>query len=454
MKGRTIDGDGRPDLGLRLTGRWNGERALERVNALLQEAGATLKELFASGLAQTHLSDGVKDDAAEMARTADRTETLAARVVEELEEMSVTIDEIAHAIDRSGAGEGRSAGAGAQESALESVRRLAAQISSWAETNRTLSSASERIAGSVSVVGEIARQTNLLALNAAIEAARAGEAGRGFAVVAGEVRKLADRSSQYAREIGEVVSVIKEQAGTSLRNMEAALASATESLEKARLTDESLRTITLKATKIVREVSARMEEVSAQATVGRQLADRIAEAGEAVARSTIGIYSRLCAFRLDATDREVESLLLEAAEEFRRTLERDVREGRLAAEALFDEAYIPVAGERHTNRAVEYFDGRILPLLRGWAARHPSLVYVVAMDRNGFMPTHLLRARAGVIMKDPVSQAGARSGRFIGQAFRRPLEAGGELVVDVAVPIAVGGRPWGCLRVGYLPQTG
>ncbi|ABW67804.1 methyl-accepting chemotaxis protein [Desulfosudis oleivorans] len=63
--------------------------------------------------------------------------------------------------------------------------------------------AMQDIAGKISIIEEIARQTNLLALNAAIEAARAGDAGRGFAVVAAEVRKLAERSGQAAKEIGE-----------------------------------------------------------------------------------------------------------------------------------------------------------------------------------------------------------------------------------------------------------
>jgi methyl-accepting chemotaxis protein len=86
------------------------------------------------------------------------------------------------------------------------------------ETMRGINDSSRRIADIIGVIDGIAFQTNILALNAAVEAARAGEQGRGFAVVAGEVRNLAQRSAQAAKEIKGLIdaSVERVASGTLL----------------------------------------------------------------------------------------------------------------------------------------------------------------------------------------------------------------------------------------------
>jgi len=85
-------------------------------------------------------------------------------------------------------------------------------------TMRDISSSSQRIAEITTLINGIAFQTNILALNAAVEAARAGEQGRGFSVVASEVRNLAQRSAQAAKEIEGLIaeSVRRVQTGTEL----------------------------------------------------------------------------------------------------------------------------------------------------------------------------------------------------------------------------------------------
>src|SRR5262249_26074920 len=83
--------------------------------------------------------------------------------------------------------------------------RGGAVVAQAVETMSRIEESSRNISDIIGVIDEIARQTNLLALNAAVEAARAGEAGRGFAVVASAVRSLAQRSSQAAKDIKDLI---------------------------------------------------------------------------------------------------------------------------------------------------------------------------------------------------------------------------------------------------------
>lgn len=90
------------------------------------------------------------------------------------------------------------------------------------ETMKDIATSSQKVADIISVIDGIAFQTNILALNAAVEAARAGEQGRGFAVVAGEVRTLAQRSAEAAREIKSLIGASTERVDSGARLVEGA----------------------------------------------------------------------------------------------------------------------------------------------------------------------------------------------------------------------------------------
>lgn len=129
-----------------------------------------------------------------------RTEEQAAS----LEETSASMEEIA-SIVKNNADNAQHANQSATATRAEADRGgqvIAQAVSAMARIEES----SHRISDIIGVIDEIARQTNLLALNAAVEAARAGEAGRGFAVVATEVRSLAQRSSQAAKDIKELIT--------------------------------------------------------------------------------------------------------------------------------------------------------------------------------------------------------------------------------------------------------
>ena len=126
------------------------------------------------------------------------------------------------------------------------------------DTMRGINDSSRRIADIIGVIDGIAFQTNILALNAAVEAARAGEQGRGFAVVAGEVRSLAQRSADAAKEIKSLItaSVERVEQGSQL-------------VDQAGTTMEEVVTAIRRVTDIMGEISAASsEQASGVAQVG------------------------------------------------------------------------------------------------------------------------------------------------------------------------------------------
>ncbi len=120
------------------------------------------------------------------------------------------------------------------------------------ETMQGINASSNKIADIISVIDGIAFQTNILALNAAVEAARAGEQGRGFAVVAGEVRSLAQRSAEAAKEIKTLItaSVERVEQGSAL-------------VDQAGATMTEVVTAIRRVTDIMGEISAASSEQSA-----------------------------------------------------------------------------------------------------------------------------------------------------------------------------------------------
>ncbi len=165
-------------------------------------------------------SDDILDQSTGISAAADalakRTETQAAA----LEETAASIDELTKSVKNAAdmAGEASDVAKGAEASAEDSQRVVKDALNAM----DLIEESSKQIAQIISVIEEIAFQTNLLALNAGVEAARAGEAGRGFSVVASEVRALAQRASDAAKDIGDLITTSTEQVADGVKMVEEA----------------------------------------------------------------------------------------------------------------------------------------------------------------------------------------------------------------------------------------
>jgi methyl-accepting chemotaxis protein len=157
--------------------------------------------------------------------------------------------------------------------AREGIENVRQNIGSMDETTTQVSRASaemqeleefaQLIHGIVNVIKEIAGQTNLLALNAAIEAARAGEAGRGFAVVADEVRKLAERTTRSATEVGEIIGQLSGKVQQVVATMNVVVQKVNITQEEARKTANTMEGIAITAVDTAK-ANQRISSVSQQ----------------------------------------------------------------------------------------------------------------------------------------------------------------------------------------------
>jgi len=224
-----------------------------------------------------------------------RTEQQAAAVVEtaaSMEELTSTV-----ALNAENAGQARRLSEQAAQKAAQGCQVSRSVI----ETMRNVQGSAHRISEITTVINGIAFQTNILALNAAVEAARAGEQGKGFAVVAGEVRNLASRSAQSAKEIESLIQEsvgyvdtgfrLVEQAGSAMAEIETSVAQVRDIMsEIASATDEQSRGIT--------QIAQAMSEMDTTTQQNAALVEESSAAANSLEEQALKLEEAVSVFRV------------------------------------------------------------------------------------------------------------------------------------------------------------
>jgi len=421
-----------------------------------------------------------------------------AAVFVELKRVAAEMDRAISRIDEAGAKarsisqQGVAESAGSQDAvagALDRIRGLVGEVQAVGGRLSGLDGALGEVAGMSSRIGRIATQTNLLALNATIEAARAGERGKGFAVVASEVKSLARDAAQTSGGIDDTVlrlaATVQELQGANEKTAASAkevgggvgaIQGAVEHFgRQLQVIEARVSDIALAAGSTRSECGHMLDRVEEVSRAAARTQERIRAADSCLAH-VLGSSEALMAFIVASGHRTQDTPVIEAALRTAAAValafERALAQRQLSLEALFDEAYQPVAGT-DPPQVLTAFTGladAVLPgLLEPVLALDPRLVFCVAVDRNGYLPTHnrafshpqgrdpawnAAHCRQRRLFADRTGLAAARNqAPFLLQTYRRDMGTGkAVLMKDVSAPVSVAGRHWGAVRLGFRAQ--
>ena len=181
----------------------------------------------------------------------------------------------------------------------QQVQQSNSALSDMVASMTAIRESSNKVAKIIKAIDEIAFQTNILALNAAVEAARAGEAGMGFAVVAGEVRSLAQRSAQAARDTAVLLeeSIARSQEGSGrVEQVAQSITSITDNVLRVRGMVEEVRQASAQQSQGIDQVTqtlAQMESVTQSTAATAEESAAASEELNAQAETSMGAVRRL-----------------------------------------------------------------------------------------------------------------------------------------------------------------
>ncbi len=363
------------------------------------------------------------------------------------------------------------------------INAVGDKVLQFNQTVDDLSQRSESVKQIAVLIREIADQTNLLALNAAIEAARAGEAGRGFAVVADEVRKLADRVNTATAEIvGNINGMLELVAETRSENkvINADVMHARAVVDRsanqfehmvgefeatgAQLTQIATAMSSLSLTNAnVHQKVSEINELSLQ--VAQEMDDSEQRTAQ-LTKATEGVQELVSRFK---TGRGAFDLAVEQARRFRGRVQEQLEHMAQHGADIFDRRYQPIPNTNPPKFRVSWgaeFSQRCQAILDDSLATTRGATYAVAVNSDSYLSAHntqFSRPLTGNYEQDllgnrtcrkferpPELRAARNTEPLLLQTYLRDT---GEILCDIAMPLSVGGRHWGNIRIG-IPVDG
>jgi methyl-accepting chemotaxis protein len=372
------------------------------------------------------------------------------------------------------------------EGALADIRALVGVVQTTTARLGELRSSLEGVSKTVGSIAHIANHTKILAINATVEAAHAGDAGAGFAIIAREVGDLANQTRETSQKVDASLKVLAGLAGElaeasqqgkrkaeSVGEGTAAIGALVELVNRA--TQEiGKRTdaIDKGSHEVEQRVRGFLSDVTELDHGVKASSEHLSAAGERL-NGLMGLAERILGLSaetgVDTRDRHYVDLAMAVARRIEELFGAELEAGRVTSDDLFDTRYVPVPGSNPaqlTARFTALTDRLLVPVLESPLERDENIVFVVAVDRNGYLPTHNRKfshpqgrdpewnkanCRNRRMFDDRVGLAAARStAPFLIQCYRRDMGGGKfALMKDASASISIGGRHWGAVRVGY-----
>ncbi len=371
-------------------------------------------------------------------------------------------------------------------SAFSQIRLMVDSVQAIENRLAALGTSLNGVRGMSANIQSIARQTNLLALNATIEAAHAGDAGRGFAVVASEVKSL-------ARETDSATDGINETVGSLSENVAQLIGKSTDAIKVADGVNDGVQVIngvlehfhsavTAVESKVFTIVSAVTDSLNLCQDVIQKIdqffgavkkvtadLDHACERVEGSLVNAESVMNLVASAGFQTADTPFIAALSAASAKVVEAFEQALESGKISQKALFDENYQPIPGtnpQQFTTQFTELTDRLLPPIQESLLAFDNRVVFCVAVDRNGYLPTHNrayskpqgsdavwngANCRNRRMFNDRTGLRAARNrGSFLLQTYRRDMGGGNFILMkDLSFPIEVKGQHWGSLRLGY-----